>query len=95
VYPITVAGVTTPSRAGMTFQTTPRHRGTTGLFIENDGPIPLSPSYCDPTVAQTPHSGGMLVGLADGSVRTLSSGMSTSAYWAAVTPLGGEVFGWE
>jgi prepilin-type N-terminal cleavage/methylation domain-containing protein len=48
---------------------------------------------CDPTRAATAHSGGMVVGLADGSVRTLSSSLSGTTWWAAVTPAGGEVFG--
>src|SRR5260221_8935668 len=48
---------------------------------------------CDPRIAQTPHSGGMLVALADGSVRTLATGMSETTFWAAVTPNGGEVLG--
>jgi hypothetical protein len=50
-------------------------------------------SDCDPRVAQTPHSGGMLAALADDSVRTLAAGMSETTYWAAVTPAGGEVSG--
>jgi prepilin-type N-terminal cleavage/methylation domain-containing protein len=50
-------------------------------------------SECDTRVAQTPHAGGMLVALADGSVRTLAPGMSERTYWAAVTPAGGEVLG--
>jgi prepilin-type N-terminal cleavage/methylation domain-containing protein len=48
---------------------------------------------CDPTRASTSHSGGMLVGLADGSVRTLSPSMSGTTWWAAVTPAGDEVLG--
>jgi prepilin-type N-terminal cleavage/methylation domain-containing protein len=48
---------------------------------------------CDPTRAATAHTGGMLVGLADGSVRTLSPSMSGATWWAAVTPSGGEVLG--
>ncbi len=48
---------------------------------------------CDPTRASTPHAGGIQVGLADGSVRTLASGMSGDTWWAAVTPRGGEVLG--
>ena len=43
---------------------------------------------CDPTRAATAHPGGMLVGLADGSVRTLSPSMSGNTWWAAVTPSG-------
>jgi type II secretory pathway pseudopilin PulG len=50
-------------------------------------------SDCDRRLAQTPHRSGMLVALADGSVRTLAPGMSEATYWAAVTPAGGEVFG--
>jgi len=45
---------------------------------------------CDPTRAATAHPGGMLVCLADGSVRTLAPGMSGDTWWAAVTPSGGE-----
>lgn len=48
---------------------------------------------CDPGIAQTPHSGGMLAGLVDGSVRTLAGGMSETTYWGAVTPAGGEILG--
>jgi prepilin-type N-terminal cleavage/methylation domain-containing protein len=48
---------------------------------------------CDPTRTATAHSGGMLVGLADGSVRGLSPTMSGDTWWAAVTPAKGEVLG--
>ena len=48
---------------------------------------------CNPRVAQTPHANGMLVALADGSVRTLAPGISPATYWGAVTPNGGEVLG--
>jgi hypothetical protein len=48
---------------------------------------------CDPRLPQTPHHAGMLVGLGDGSVRTLSPAMSITTFWAAVTPAGGEVLG--
>jgi hypothetical protein len=48
---------------------------------------------CDPGLAQTPHPGGMLVGMADGSVRTLSGRISETTYWALVTPRGREALG--
>jgi prepilin-type N-terminal cleavage/methylation domain-containing protein len=48
---------------------------------------------CDPTRASTAHAGGILVGLADGSVRTLARSMSGATWWAAVTPEAGEVLG--
>jgi prepilin-type N-terminal cleavage/methylation domain-containing protein len=94
VVPVTINGVSSPSTPGVTFQAGPKYRGTNGLFIYNDGTVP-TPDWCDPFQAQSPHTGGMLVGLADGSVRSLSPGMTSNAYWAAVTPMGGEVFGWE
>jgi prepilin-type N-terminal cleavage/methylation domain-containing protein len=48
---------------------------------------------CFPEVAQTPHPGGMLAALGDGSVRVLSAGMSEATYWGAVTPASGEILG--
>jgi prepilin-type N-terminal cleavage/methylation domain-containing protein len=54
-----------------------------------------APDKCDPTVAQTPHAGGMLIAVADGCVRMVSSDVSESVYWAAVTPAGGELGGNE
>jgi prepilin-type N-terminal cleavage/methylation domain-containing protein len=48
---------------------------------------------CDPTRAATAHAGGIQVGLADGSVRTLAPSLSGDTWWAAVTPRGGEVLG--
>jgi hypothetical protein len=51
------------------------------------------PGNCDPTRAATAHAGGIQVGLADGSVRTLALGMTGATWWAAVTPSGGEVLG--
>jgi prepilin-type N-terminal cleavage/methylation domain-containing protein len=48
---------------------------------------------CDPTRTATAHPGGMLVGLADGSVRMLAPSMSGTTWWTAVTPSGGEVLG--
>jgi Protein of unknown function (DUF1559) len=48
---------------------------------------------CDPTRASTAHPGGILVGMADGSVRTLTPNMSGHTWWALVTPRGCEVVG--
>jgi len=55
-------------------------------------PMPFE-GNCDPTRAATAHSGGILVGLADGGVRTLAPGMSGTTWWYAVTPREGEVLG--
>jgi prepilin-type processing-associated H-X9-DG protein len=46
---------------------------------------------CDWTRASTGHSGGIQVGLVDGSVRSVSQGVSYVAWFFAFTPAGGEV----
>ncbi|MCI0700900.1 MAG: DUF1559 domain-containing protein [Planctomycetia bacterium] len=46
---------------------------------------------CDPTVASSPHSGGIQIALADGSVRFLSSAVTPYTWWYLCTPAGGEV----
>jgi prepilin-type N-terminal cleavage/methylation domain-containing protein len=66
---------------------------TTGSIAGLTFQVAPKPADCDPRIAQTPHASGMLVALADGSARSLSSGMSESTYWAAVTISGGEVLG--
>jgi prepilin-type N-terminal cleavage/methylation domain-containing protein len=93
VYPIVGPNGTQPSRPGVTFQVMPRFRGTNGLLvILDEGTIPL-PGWCDPTIAQTPHRGGMLAAMGDGSVRTIAPGVDVSVYWGSVTPGGGEAGG--
>ena len=47
----------------------------------------------DPRLAQTPHPGGILVGLADGSVRGVAASVAGATWWAACTPAGGEALG--
>jgi hypothetical protein len=56
-----------------------------------DNPRGPRPDECDWTVPQSPFQAGMIVGLADGSVRTLGRLMSPETFWGAVTPAGGEV----
>jgi prepilin-type N-terminal cleavage/methylation domain-containing protein len=51
---------------------------------------------CDPTTANSGHPGGVMVSLADGSVRLVSSNATLAGWNAALTPQGGEVVthGW-
>jgi prepilin-type N-terminal cleavage/methylation domain-containing protein len=58
--------------------------GTASMFQVQ--PQPFSSSNCNPTVAQTSHTGGMVVGLGDGSARFLSQGTSSTTWWIAVVP---------
>jgi prepilin-type N-terminal cleavage/methylation domain-containing protein len=71
-----------PSRPGATFQVRPR----VGAYE-----TPIAPGECDPDLPQTPHASGMLLGMGDGSVRTIAPGVRPSIFWALVTPAGGEV----
>ena len=82
--------------------------GNWGPFVQfkngNAGPAVNPPfqvnpkPYTDPTVCirqrpSTPHTGIIVVGLCDGSVRTVSAGISPLTWWQACTPAGGEVLG--
>jgi len=48
------------------------------------------PEECDPLLAQTAFTGGMPALRFDGSVSTVRRGIAPAAFWAAVTPGGGE-----
>lgn len=48
-------------------------------------------TVCDPALAQTPHPGGMLIGLGDGSARTLALALAGETWWAACTPASGDI----
>ena len=50
-------------------------------------------NQCNPALAQGPWGGSIQVALADGSVRGLSSGITGTTWWNALTPAGGEVLG--
>jgi prepilin-type N-terminal cleavage/methylation domain-containing protein len=52
-----------------------------------------TPSQCDGSIPQGLSSGGIQVLLGDGSVKSVSAGISTSTWAAAITPQGGEVLG--
>lgn len=47
----------------------------------------------DSRMPQTPHRGGILVGMMDGSVRIVAKGVLPELFWGAVTPDGGELPG--
>jgi prepilin-type N-terminal cleavage/methylation domain-containing protein len=52
-----------------------------------------TPGNCDPSRASTAHVSGIQVVLVDASVRTLSTRVSGTTWWAACTPASGEVLG--
>jgi len=92
VYPMTIGGISVGTLGvgggrplTLTFQVMPR--------VVASNPYKASPADCNPTIPQTPHTGGMLTALGDGSVRILSPGIAPTTFWGAVTPNGGEVLG--
>jgi prepilin-type N-terminal cleavage/methylation domain-containing protein len=67
----------------------------TGSIVTKPVPFQVAPrsGTCDFTLPQTPHTGGMMVALGDGSVRSVAPSISQYTFWSAVTPAGGEVLG--
>ena len=54
---------------------------------------PIAFGSCDPSRANSPHTGGMNCGMGDGSVRFLASGVSATTYAFACDPRDGNVLG--
>jgi prepilin-type processing-associated H-X9-DG protein len=70
---------------------------TFAAFITGTGsrfqvkPLPFTRGGpCNPRLAQSLHTGGMNVGMGDGSVRFLSQNLTGTVWWALCTPEGGE-----
>jgi prepilin-type N-terminal cleavage/methylation domain-containing protein len=71
--------------------------GQSSLF--NNVPFQLKPTpytstaTCEYRLPSSPHTGGIMVLMGDGSSRLVSQGVSGTTWWAACTPAGGEVLG--
>jgi prepilin-type N-terminal cleavage/methylation domain-containing protein/prepilin-type processing-associated H-X9-DG protein len=77
---------------GATFESTDNSMPTGPAYSFQPQPKG-SPANCDGGLASSPHTGGINVGLGDGSVRFVSNSVSPATWWAALTPAGGEVLG--
>jgi prepilin-type N-terminal cleavage/methylation domain-containing protein len=70
--------------------------GTPGIVGPNSKfqltPVPPQ-SQCNPNLAVSPHTGGINLGLGDGSVRFLSQGVTGTTWWYACTPNQGDILG--
>ncbi len=55
-------------------------------------PLPFS-TNCEYRLPSSPHTGGILVLMGDGSTRSVSAGVSSVTWWSACTPSGGEILG--
>jgi prepilin-type N-terminal cleavage/methylation domain-containing protein/prepilin-type processing-associated H-X9-DG protein len=61
--------------------------------IQPKGGSPGQAAQCNGSLPSSPHTGGINVGLGDGSVRFVAQGISGTTWWAAMTPNGGETLG--
>ena len=66
--------------------------GPASLFQVNPQPVTQG-GPCNPRLAQSLHTSGINVCLADGSVRFLNKGMTGTTWWAICTPAGGDAIG--
>jgi prepilin-type N-terminal cleavage/methylation domain-containing protein len=86
-----------PLHPGFAIGTTFFHEGPPWVSIGPNIRFQVQPSpflgNCDPRLPSTGHPGGMQAGLADGSVRGLSSNISGATFWAACTPNKGDLLG--
>jgi hypothetical protein len=53
----------------------------------------VATSICDRGQASSPHTGVIIVGLGDGSVRSVSSSIDANVWWAACTRAAGDTLG--
>jgi prepilin-type N-terminal cleavage/methylation domain-containing protein len=53
---------------------------------------PSTAACGDGNKANSPHTGGIMAGMGDGSVRFVSQGVSSWSWWVALTPNQGDVF---
>ncbi len=69
------------------------YTGANAIFQVQPTAATKQSGACDRGVASSFHSGGVNVGLGDGSVRFVAASISPATWWAALTPAGGEVNG--
>jgi len=68
--------------------------GTSGCPTGGPYHVNSNPPGCgDGNKGVSPHTAGIQCGLGDGSVRFVSSAVSSQTWWAALTPAGGDVLG--
>jgi hypothetical protein len=106
VFEFLMAGDTQPGRAGGRFTSPrratfsdrvlgdvhPVRQGDETVGSVPGAPFQVRPRFgeCDPYRLQGLHSGGMLAGFMDGSVRWTAESIRPQVFWSAVTPAGGE-----
>ena len=71
----------------------PNNNNVLSFKVPQVAPTLGTTGTCDPTTANAGHTGVVLAGLGDGSVRGVRSTISLKTWNAALTPAGGEVLG--
>jgi len=77
-------------------QSWPQPTGPAALFVQMRGSnCPWGANEANPNlnVPATSHTGGIMAGMGDGSVRVVAQGVSGLTWWYALTVNGGEVLG--
>jgi hypothetical protein len=80
------------SRGGLGLNSAPQFQPGPSSLAGANG-VPGGARDCDGSRASTFHSGGIVTGMGDGSVRTVRNGVSVQTWWAALTRDGGETLG--
>jgi prepilin-type N-terminal cleavage/methylation domain-containing protein len=84
-----------PSTYGAYFNYLGSH-GSGGPLFPTPTPFQVQPKFsggCSYKYPSTPHAEGIQVGMADGSARNVSPGISAGTWWAACTPAGEDSLG--
>jgi prepilin-type processing-associated H-X9-DG protein len=87
-YYLTDTNTLIPYHAGYAINWNGYSIGPTSRFQAQPNPFN---GNCDPTLASSPHVGGINIGLVDGSVRFLSATVTDFTWWYLTTPRGGEL----
>jgi prepilin-type N-terminal cleavage/methylation domain-containing protein len=71
----------------------PQPTGPAAMFKMQ--PVGVGCPYGDGSqmLATSPHTGGIMCGMADGSIKFVSRGVSPTTWWQVMTPAGGETIG--
>jgi hypothetical protein len=92
VFPVTSNGSSIPSRQGFTFIVKPNITELSSLVAKGASGYSdeIKDHHVLSWVPNSPYASGLPVAMVDGSVQMISPGISEKAFWAKVTPRGGE-----
>ena len=80
------------NRGGLVLNSAPQFSPPRSLQA-GQGSVNSKARHCFGARPRTMHTGGMVVGMGDGSVRTVGPGVAVQIWWNTMTPNGGEANG--